>query len=152
MLIMQPAHDHIKITPWEREINHIATGMSPQPRGRLITHGHGDEELDGEVDEEVQPGEETAARSSHDAAAAARRGGGSPRWRPSGAAALDSPSSYLVMVQQWRSSSPSLAAAKRRKIRGFLVSPSKTRVSSLYIGGDNASRPSDGWPDRKIVV
>ena len=24
--------------------------------------------------------------------------------------------------------------------------PSKTRVSSLYIGGDNASRPSDGWP------
>ena len=22
----------------------------------------------------------------------------------------------------------------------------KTRVSSLYIGGDNASRPSDGWP------
>ena len=27
------AHDHIKITPWEREINHIATSMSPQPRG-----------------------------------------------------------------------------------------------------------------------
>ena len=40
---------------------------------------------------------------------------------------------------------PSLAAAKRRKIRGFFVSP-KTRVSSLYIGGDNASRPSDGRP------
>ena len=29
------AHD-IKITPWEREINHIATGMSPQPRGGLL--------------------------------------------------------------------------------------------------------------------
>ena len=26
--------------------------MSPQPRGRLLTHGHGDEELDGEVDDE----------------------------------------------------------------------------------------------------
>ena len=24
----------MKITPWEREINHIATGMSPQPRWR----------------------------------------------------------------------------------------------------------------------
>ena len=105
----------------EREINHIATGMSPQPRGRLLTHGHGDEELDGEV----QPEDETAARSSHGAAAAARRGGGCPRRRrrqPT-AAALDPPSSSLVMVQQWRSAYPSLAAAKRRKIRGFLVSP-----------------------------
>ena len=26
--------------------------MSPQPRGRLLTHGYGDEELDGEVDDE----------------------------------------------------------------------------------------------------
>ena len=25
---------------------------SPQPRGKLLTHGHGDEELDGEVDED----------------------------------------------------------------------------------------------------
>ena len=47
------------MTPWEREINQIATGMSPQPRGKLLTHGHGDEELDGEVDEEMQPGVET---------------------------------------------------------------------------------------------
>ena len=45
----------------EREINHIATGMSPQPRGKLLTHGHGDEELDGEVDEEMQLGVETEA-------------------------------------------------------------------------------------------
>ena len=30
------------ITPWEREINHIATGMSPQPRGRLLPLHHGD--------------------------------------------------------------------------------------------------------------
>ena len=44
--------------------------MSPQPRGKLLTHDHGDEELDGEVDEEVQPGVETEARSSHGAAAA----------------------------------------------------------------------------------
>ena len=49
---------------------------SPQPRGKLLTHGHGDEELDGEVDGEVQPGVETEARSSHDAAAAARGGDG----------------------------------------------------------------------------
>ena len=26
----------------EREMNHIATGMSPQPRGRLLTLHHGD--------------------------------------------------------------------------------------------------------------
>ena len=52
---------------------------SPQPRGKLLTHGHGDEDLDEEVDEEVQPGVETAARSSHGAAAAAR--GGGPRGR-----------------------------------------------------------------------
>ena len=37
--------------------------------------------LDREVDEEVQPGDETAARSSHGAAAAARRGGGGKAWR-----------------------------------------------------------------------
>lgn len=43
---------------------------SPQPQGKLLTHGHGDEELDGEVDEEVQPGVETEARSSHGAVAA----------------------------------------------------------------------------------
>ena len=52
--------------------------------------------LDGEVDEEVLPADETAARSSHGAsAAAARRGGGCPRWRPSGAAALDPPFFFL---------------------------------------------------------
>ena len=61
----------------EREINHIATGMSPQPRGKLITHGHGDEEFDGEV----QPGVEAAAGGSHGAAAAAARGGGGGPWR-----------------------------------------------------------------------
>ena len=55
--------------------------MSPQPRGRLLTHGHGDEELDGEV----QPRVEAAARSSHGAAAAAAR-----RRRP------------LAPLQAWR--------------------------------------------------
>ena len=89
-------------------MNHIATGTSPQPRGKLLTHGHGAEELDREVDEEVQPGVEAAARSSHGATAAALGGGGP--WPPS---------SSLVMVEQWMSSSPSLTAAKRSKIRGF---------------------------------
>ena len=68
----------------ERELNHIATGTSRQPRGRLLTHGHGDEELDGEVDEEVQPGVEMEPRSSHGTATVvAARGGGCP-WRRGG--------------------------------------------------------------------
>ena len=37
--------------------DHIATRSRPQPRGRLLTHGHGEQEVDGEV----QPEEETAA-------------------------------------------------------------------------------------------
>ena len=59
--------------------NHIATRTSPRPRRRLLTHGHGEEELDGGVDGEVQPGEEEAAGGS-------RGGGGSPpgRRQPSG--------------------------------------------------------------------
>ena len=48
---------------------------SPQPRGKLLTHGHGDEELDGEV----QPGVEAAAGGSH---GAARSGGGPWGQRP----------------------------------------------------------------------
>ena len=48
--------------------------MSPQPRGKLLTHGHGDEELDGEVDEEVPPqgGEAVSWRG----------GEAAPAWRP----------------------------------------------------------------------
>ena len=45
---------------------------SPQPRGKLLTHGHGDEELDGEVQPEV----EAAAGGSHGAVAAAALGDG----------------------------------------------------------------------------
>ena len=59
-------------------MNHIATGTSPQPRGKLLTHGHGDEELDGEVDEEVVA---TARRRRHwpmETAAVSRRGHGRP--------------------------------------------------------------------------
>ena len=53
--------------------------MSPQPRGRLLTHGHGDEELDGEVDEEVQPGVETILMLMMNTP----EGGGAPRrWIP----------------------------------------------------------------------
>lgn len=44
--------------------NHIATRTSPRPRRRLLTHGHGEEDLDGGVDGEVQPGEEEAAGGS----------------------------------------------------------------------------------------
>ena len=42
----------IKITSWERD-RHIATSTSPQPRGGLLTHYHGDKER--VVDGEVQP-------------------------------------------------------------------------------------------------
>ena len=38
--------------------NHIATRTSPRPRRRLLTHGHGEEEVDDGVDGEVQPREE----------------------------------------------------------------------------------------------
>ena len=48
---------------------------SPQPRGKLLTHGHGDKELDGEVDEEVPPQGGEAARRRRRVAL----GGG---WRP----------------------------------------------------------------------
>ena len=56
--------------------------MSHQPRGKLLTHGHGDEELDGEVDEEVPPqGGEAASWRGGEAAPAWRSlvEGGSPR-------------------------------------------------------------------------
>jgi len=99
---------------------------SPQPRGKLLTHGHGDEELDGEVDEEVQPGEETAARSSHGAAVARS---GEERRRPLGAAALG-PSSSLEMVVVWRRFSTPRRLPGRRKIRGMGLLP-RPRVSSL---------------------
>ena len=62
-------HDHIKITPWEREINHIATGRALSLGGDY-SHMVMVSTLDGEVDEEVQPGEETTDRCSHGAAAA----------------------------------------------------------------------------------
>ena len=52
--------------------------MSPQPRRKLLTHGHGDEELDGEVDEEVPPQGGEAA-SWRGGAGVAPLGGG---WRP----------------------------------------------------------------------
>jgi hypothetical protein len=35
------AHDHIKITPWEREINHIATGGALTLGGELLPPHHG---------------------------------------------------------------------------------------------------------------
>ena len=58
-------------------MNHIATGRALS-RGENYSHMVMVSTLDGEVDEEVQPGEETEARSSHGAAAAARGGGGCP--------------------------------------------------------------------------
>ena len=98
--------------------------------------------LDGEVDEEVQPGEETAARSSHGVAAAAAHGGGggSPRRRRP-----LTPFLFLgdgVAMEELLSLRGCCQEEENSWLSG--VSP-KTRVSSLYIGGDNASRSSDGW-------
>ena len=70
--------------------NHIATRTSPRPRRRLLTHGHGEEEVDDGVDGEVQPREEAAAGGGHgggggeEETAAALGGGGGPwgRRRP----------------------------------------------------------------------
>ena len=70
--------------------NHIATRTSPQPRRRLVTHGHGEEEVDDGVYGEVQPREEETAGGSHrggggeEETAAALGGGGGPwgRRRP----------------------------------------------------------------------
>ena len=65
--------------------NHIATRTSPRPRRRLLTHGHGEEEVDDGVDGEVQPREEAAAGGGHgggggqEETAAALGGGGGPR-------------------------------------------------------------------------
>ena len=50
-------------------MNHIATGRALR-LGENYSHMVMVSTLDGEVDEEVQPGEETAARCSHGAAAA----------------------------------------------------------------------------------
>jgi len=63
----------------EERDNHIATRTSPQPRRKLLTHGHGEEEVDDGVDGEVQPREEETAGGSHG-------GGDGPRGRrrPSG--------------------------------------------------------------------
>ena len=118
--------------------------MSPQPRGKLLTYGHGDEELDGEVDEEVPPQGGEAAR---------RRRRGAPWWRvaalgaaaPLGAAA-SWPSFFLGDGAAMEDLLPFLGGCQGGGISCLCVSPSKTRVSSLYIGGDNASRPSDLEP------
>jgi hypothetical protein len=34
-------HDHIKITPWEREIDHIAAGRALSLGGELLPSDHG---------------------------------------------------------------------------------------------------------------
>ena len=60
-------------------MNHIATGRALS-LGENYSHMVMVSTLDGEVDEEVQPGVEAAAHSSHGAAAAAS-GGGGPRGR-----------------------------------------------------------------------
>ena len=118
--------------------------MSPQPRGKLFTHGHGYEELDGEVDEEVHPQGGEAAR---------RRQRGAPWWRvaalgaaaPLGAAA-SWPSFYLGDGAAMEDLLFFLGGFQGGGILCLCVFPSKTRVFSLYIGRDNASRHSDGWP------
>ena len=37
-------HDHIKITPWEREMNHIATGRALSLGGELLPPHHGSQQ------------------------------------------------------------------------------------------------------------
>src|SRR6187401_2448136 len=101
-----------KITSWERD-NHIATRTSPRPRRRLLTHGHGEEEVDDGVDGEVQPREVETAGGSPEATAAALGGGGGPRGQR-----LLGPPSSLWMVLQWCWSSPPRRRLGRRKIRG----------------------------------
>ena len=59
-------------------MNHIATGRALS-LGENYSHMVMVSTLDGEVDEEVQPGVEAAARSSHGAAASG--GGADPRGR-----------------------------------------------------------------------
>ena len=99
--------------------NHIATRTSPRPRRRLLTHGHGEEEVDDGVDGEVQPREEAAAGGGHgggggeEETAAALGGGGGPRGQR-----LLGPPSSLWMVLQWCWSSPPRRRLGRRKIRG----------------------------------
>src|SRR3954466_432543 len=56
--------------------NHIATRTSPRPRRRLLTHGHGEEEVNDGVDGEVQPREEETAGGSHGGGGGGPRGGG----------------------------------------------------------------------------
>ena len=87
-------------------MNHIATGRALS-LGENYSHMVMVSTLDGEVDEEVQPGVEAAARSSHGAAAAS--GGGGP-WPPF---------FFLGDGAAMEELFPSLAAAKRRKIRGL---------------------------------
>src|SRR3954466_12261304 len=93
--------------------NHIATRTSPRPRRRLLTHGHGEEEVDDGVDGEAQPREEETAGGSHG-------GGGGGSWGrgggPRGQRLLGLPSS-LWMVLQWCWSSPPRRRLGRRKIR-----------------------------------
>src|SRR3954470_12565341 len=99
--------------------NHIATRTSPRPRRILLTHGHGEEEVDDGVDEEVQPREEETAGGSHGGGGGGPWGrGGGPRGGsgPRGQRLLGPPSS-LWMVLQWCWSSPPRRRFGRRKIR-----------------------------------
>src|SRR4051812_1388890 len=95
--------------------NHIATRTSPRPRRRLLTHGHGEEEVDDGFDGEVQPREEETAGGSHGGGGGGPwgRGGGGPRGQR-----LLGPPSSLWMVLQWCWSSPPRRRLGRRKIRG----------------------------------
>jgi hypothetical protein len=42
------AHDHIKITSWEREVNHIATGRALSPGENYSLLIIGDSKVDGD--------------------------------------------------------------------------------------------------------
>ena len=58
------AYDHNEDHIMGERDNHIATRTSHRPWRRLLTHGHGEEEVDDGVDGEVQPREEETAGGS----------------------------------------------------------------------------------------
>ena len=71
----------------------------------------------------------------------AAQGGGRPA---KGSAAPQPP--YSMASWCYRGALPLIDEAKGETNSWLLLAAPKTRVSSLYIGGDNASRPFDGWP------
>ena len=113
-------------------MNHIATGRALS-LGENYSHMVMVSTLDGEVDEEVQPGVEAAARSSHGAAAAS---GGGP-WPPF---------FFLGDGAAMEELLPLLGGCQEEENSWLLVASLENRVSLHYIEVEMQSRPWDGCP------